>query len=190
VLYAVSWSESEIWFTFGLCDEASHVLDSASTRRFLAQHFEIVDADGVIPGSERTRRHVRAYLQSKFTLQRVVPGADRPAQADFEAVSRQVEQLIQPIQSIGSYGLDEWAPSLYKSRWLPMRPDLSRYSAMFYCSSVARYRPSMLSAANDGGGPAWLLGGFVSEARIHLLRDAVRGVTGQHVEMIEGRRIY
>ena len=68
-----------------------------------------------------------------------------------------------------------------------MPPDLARYAAMFYCSSVARYRPSLLHADAQGEG-AWILNTFVMEARLLLLRSAVQGITGRYIELQQALR--
>ena len=90
--------------------------------------------------------------------------------------------MLAPMWGFPTYKHFELAPSLVSDRWLGMRPDLARYAAIYYCSSVVRYRPSLLhgGASNEA---AWLLNAFVDEARLPLLRSAVLGATGRYLRL-------
>jgi hypothetical protein len=65
--------------------------------------------------------------------------------------------------------------SLYKSRALHVPPSLARYAALFYLSSVVRYRPELLDP-HDFGKESWLSDRVPIETALPLLVDAVSGI--------------
>lgn len=69
-------------------------------------------------------------------------------------------------------------PSLYKSQTLPMAASLARYVAMFYLSSVVRYRPDLLDD-RDFALDAWFSNRLPKESAIHLLLNAISGIEGR-----------
>jgi hypothetical protein len=185
VSFAICWDADLMWFNFGMHADCQPLLNCKATQRFLASHFTKIPGTSLAGMSLAPKQlPINQILQSRFSLQKSNPGDEKFATAtDVNAVLKVAQDTMQSIQSVGGYGYDQWAMSLLRSKWLPMRPDLARYAAMFYCSSVARYRPSMIFGDDDGLA-TWILGAFVDEARIHLLRDAVRGVTGRYVELV------
>lgn len=74
---------------------------------------------------------------------------------------------------------DAWiCPSIYKSRMLPMPPSLARYVAIFYASSLVRYRPSMFDTQNFPEN-AYLFDAVARECALPLLVDVLSGLEGR-----------
>ena len=75
------------------------------------------------------------------------------------------------------YGKAHAAPSRLKTKFDALPPDLARYAAIFYLSSLVRYKPSRLD--DSGRSEArWILESFSAEAGLHLLSAALKGITG------------
>lgn len=91
---------------------------------------------------------------------------------DIDRTCERASKELSLFLGIPIYGRTMFSTSLRKSSLLAVPPDLARYAAMFYLSSVVRYKPSRLEA--DG----WILDAFSTEAGVHLLRAAVWGITG------------
>src|SRR5688500_239436 len=59
------------------------------------------------------------------------------------------------------------------------RADRGRWRrAMFYLSSVVRYKPSRIEESGKSEAP-WILDAFSREAGPHLVRSALAGITGR-----------
>lgn len=111
-------------------------------------------------------------LESRWTVALQEPPTC--AVPDQDAVCRRALQTWAPFLGVPMYGSTQASPSLHKSRYLPMPPDLARYACVFYLSSVVRYKPSRLAE----GGVGWLMDALAEESGLHLLRAALRGITG------------
>lgn len=182
VEFGVCWNQDELWYVVSGPSPKQSALGCAATRKFLARYFEDV-RDHAVSRNHLAWKYQPAWmLQSRAVFPRSAPGADAPDAVEVANVQRSGLDLIRQLQGVSVHGYDEWAGSLLRSRWLPMPPDLARYAAMFYCSSVARYRPSML--LEEDSGASWVLDAFVAEARIHVLRAALPGVTGDTLALI------
>ncbi len=57
-----------------------------------------------------------------------------------------------------------------------MPPDLARYALIYYLSSVARYRPSLLAT----GESRWIFGVFVADSPLRLLSFGLDGISGRY----------
>lgn len=68
--------------------------------------------------------------------------------------------------------------SLYKSKNLVLPLGLARYAAIYYLSSLVRYKPAALDPRGQGQ-QAWLMDSFTSEVTTGLLANAVEGITGE-----------
>lgn len=72
---------------------------------------------------------------------------------------------------------DAWlVPSLYKTRKVPMPPSIARYLAMFYASSLVRYRPSMFDSQLFPE-QAILFDSLARETAVPILRDTRAGLS-------------
>ena len=183
----VSNYAGESWSIFAFADAGEPpILKCRETRRFLGDHFEeIISNDYLRSTIFRFSSFPTGYaVQAK----RVYTESDNEGGGLWEKMLSDIEALVRPIQGHRVYGNDEWAPSLRRTKWLPMPPDLARYAAMYYCSSVVRYRPSLLHDDSEGNA-AWILNTFVTEARLLLLRSVVEGITGQHLELHQADRL-
>ena len=59
-----------------------------------------------------------------------------------------------------------------------MPAPLARYAAIFYLSSLVRYKPSALDPVRQGR-IAWLFDSFAREAPRRILANSVSGILGQ-----------
>jgi hypothetical protein len=177
----VSDYERQSWSLIMFPEPDPAILRCPSSRRFLGDHFEQISENDI------------DSLRSMFITRAAAAGGALQAKRIYQppvdpvAVLSELEEMVRPIQGHRTYVHDEWAPSLWRAKWLPMPPDLARYAAMFYCSSVVRYRPSFVHD-DPTGEAAWILSTFVMEARLLLLRSAVQGITGEYLEMQQGVR--
>ncbi len=84
---------------------------------------------------------------------------------------------IGDILGLSTHGMwDGWlAPSLYRTKMMPMPPALARYALAFYASSLVRYRPSMFDfeMAPD---QAFLFDGMAREFSVPMLIDTVSAI--------------
>lgn len=176
--YVASNGNDESWSVIPFFREDHPALTQTAARKHLAEHFEEARDWGNYYNGLAGIRAVTA-LQTKDVLKR---GANIPQEQHWQDVARRTAKLLAAMWGFPTYKHFELAPSLAGDRWLGMRPDLARYAAVYYCSSVVRYRPSLLhsGASNEA---AWLLNAFVDEARLPLLRSAVLGVTGRYLRL-------
>lgn len=66
-------------------------------------------------------------------------------------------------------------PSVRKSGPLVLPLDLVRYAALFYLSSLVRYKPTALDPITEGP-QSWIMDSFVREVPINLLSGLVMGI--------------
>lgn len=170
---------TQSWLVWALpyYPEADNTRDS--TQKLIAQHF-----NHVLPP---------ARWQSVFGL-----GAryHAPSVAFYETVStipaandgyyvRETLDLAKPLRPIlgmsTTEAFDAWlAPSLYKSRMLPMPPSLARYALTFYASSLLRYKPQMFDAQTFPE-QAYLFDAIAREMALPLLQDVLAAALGVDV---------
>ncbi|KQY46889.1 hypothetical protein ASD18_05675 [Cellulomonas sp. Root137] len=70
--------------------------------------------------------------------------------------------------------------SLKKSDSYTLPVSLARYAAMFYLSSLVRYKPSALDPYRQGA-QAWLMDSFSREVPLYLLSGALSGISDRTV---------
>ncbi len=76
---------------------------------------------------------------------------------------------------------DAWlAPSLYKTRMLPMPPSMARYALTYYASSLVRYKPQMFDPASHPE-QAYLFDAVSREVALPMLTDVLAAIVGQPV---------
>ncbi|WP_411699155.1 YaaC family protein [Conyzicola sp.] len=87
------------------------------------------------------------------------------------------EYISEPIGREGEF---IFTPTLRKSHPLVLPLDLARYAAMYYLSSVVRYKPAALDPVSQGA-QAWLMDSFTREVPSDLLANMVMGVRGTKI---------
>jgi hypothetical protein len=110
----------------------------------------------------------------------------RPLTSDTIYVNEAVEFIqrcfnhIAPMLDVstqtGEYSI--FAPSIETDELLLFPSSLASYAAMFYVSSIVRYRPYRLHSGTSGL-LRWLLNAYVEQAPIRLLLAALNGISGQ-----------
>jgi len=145
MLQMVAFDQSRSWILLAL-EQNDELRSNNATGRWFRSKFREVDApeqwrDNF--GLSRRWTFPLVYWESIDVADRASEGAWRSG--DALALSWALHPFIETSTS------EEWdaflAPSLYKSRLLPMPPSLARYAVMFYASSLVRYKPSMFDAA-------------------------------------------
>jgi hypothetical protein len=61
-----------------------------------------------------------------------------------------------------------YCPSLYATKMVPMPASLARYAAVFYLSSLVRYRPDRLDPMIHGG-DAWLMDSLADASPVQIM---------------------
>jgi hypothetical protein len=179
-LHAIDY-ENNRWTVVLFFEPDPEILRSPATRRFLGDEFEQVRAEEVPVVASLFGSPIPApthCLQGKRLYKLEADDHD----GRRSEMLRDTGEFLRPVQNHSPYSHDEWAPSLRRTSWLPMPSDMARYAAMFYCSSVARYRPAMLHEDREGEA-SWILTSFVAEAQIMLLRSALQGITGAYFDL-------
>jgi hypothetical protein len=176
ILQMLAWDERASWVL--LCVEDNGELDSKSaTAKHFRRYFDEVEG----PPDWRdnfglTRRWDRAvkFYESKSVIIR--PSANTFLPGPTLALTWTLKPILGPRtdENFDAY----LAPSLYKSRMMPMPPSVARYAITYYASSLVRYKPSMLDPALFPE-QAYLLDAIARECALPMLVDVLRGITGQ-----------
>ncbi len=172
--YVVS-DATECWSLFAL-DEPDVFLSSDATMQHLSSRYRMVRLSGSLP---TLRAQPTVVFEGRTALPIADPG--QIALTEAESICSYAVEALSPYVGTPMYGTTQVAPSQLKTRFLPMPPDMARYAAIFYLSSIVRYKPSRL---DDSGGENanWVMNAFSAEAGLHLLRAALVGITGtQHL---------
>jgi YaaC-like protein len=188
-------------------DNPSVLLDSPSSSKVFLGAFEPVTPfpavlPGVtfpyrfpppsLPGSNREWRDVfgvshrfgrgyQLFFESRWRLP-VHPQEPGPhvATDDYAAISAETNKTLRGLIDL-SYeeGADATVtPSHVKNRMMPMPAGLARYAAIFYLSSLVRYRPTQVDLANNPR-QHWLMSAFADQSAIHMLQSMLSGITGK-----------
>ena len=86
------------------------------------------------------------------------------------------EHLSPPIKYRSDFLL---TPTLIKSTKVVLPLDLARYAALFYLSSLVRYRPYVIDSRFEGS-QSWVMNTFTYEVPINILAGALMGISGQN----------
>jgi YaaC-like Protein len=161
-LMRVRASDSELWMAVNFPIGLSWI-DSQSTGKYLLRALQRSDDTGV-----------QVNFDSIATSPRAFGG---PIQAEEIVRVRQVHKdILGPLISPDLHSYAVATPSIRKTSFVPMPPDLARYALIYYLSSVARYRPSLLAT----GEARWILGVFVADSPLKLLSFGLDGISGLH----------
>jgi hypothetical protein len=183
LVHAAVADKDNVWSVL-LVQRSDAILASASSKRRFLEQYEEAD----LPSDWRdrfgiTRRGIIggfAFFQSCWVRPRVSPTAlfgqeyFGVAQQAWSALSGLIDVTTDPSSDA------LLAPSMLRTRWMPMPPSLARYALMFYLSSLVRYAPAKLDPARQPN-QAWLFDSFASEAHVPLLVNALNGISKQPV---------
>ena len=177
LLQLIAVDASNIW-TLLAVDPSANLQTEDVTGRLFRRHFTPVDP----PPEWKDRFAVsRRWPSMLFAESRTVypftPGNDKEralAQQDAVKATWTIRELL-AFSPTGMW--DAWlAPSLYKSKLLPMPPALARYALAFYASSLVRYRPSMFDTQVSPD-QAYFFDSFARESAVPMLLDVLSGLT-------------
>ena len=155
--------------------------DKEYLSKLIHKSFDLLDSQFFINWREifglsgRMKIPLKIY-QSKEIFSLVANGQKSP---DIEGarqhlISRLGEHLTPPI----SYNADFIiTPTMFKSNASILPLDLVRYAALFYVSSLVRYRPYVLDARFEGA-QAWVMNSFMAEVPINILAGFLMGISG------------
>lgn len=98
---------------------------------------------------------------------------------DLDAARQQLKGLLkshvsEPINYQAEFRLTH---TLHKSKAFVLPLDLARYAAIFYLSSLVRYKPSALDGVYEGT-QSWLMDSLSREVPINLLAGSLMGILG------------
>lgn len=172
IRHYIAHDASECWSLFQVLTP-DVFLESTATMRRLASTYKIVTASGMSPMMFNMPPVV---FESRWTVS--MTNAPTLSVSDMDTVCDRARTEWAPFIGIPMYGLIQGAPSQRKTRLLPMPPDLARYAAIYYLSSVVRYKPSRLDDQGRSEA-AWLMDTFSFEASLHIIRAALAGITGR-----------
>ncbi len=177
VLQMLAADATHSWILLAI--PAPEVLGGPGTasRRLLDKHFQAVAPP--------------AAWRDHFALSRRYPGAPKffeakskePLIGEFGSINRKTFHATWSLKDI--LGLrtheevDAWvAPSLYRSKLLPMPPSLARYALTYYASSLVRYKLQMFDARSMPE-QAYLFDAIARELALPMLQDVLTAVEGQ-----------
>jgi hypothetical protein len=180
LLQLIAGDGSQVWVVLALEDTSSLGPRTATGRHFL-RHFRQVDAPGEWRDKFAVSRRWGAPM-SFFESRTTFPYSRGSAPDQERAVRLAVAYIwnIRDVLGMSAMGMwDAWlAPSLYRTRMLPMPPALARYALTYYASSLVRYRPSMFDAQVSPE-QAYLFDSLARESSVPMLMDTVSALTGR-----------
>ena len=169
--------KSTAWAVLALTGSNDLESDTA-TGRYVRGSFHRVDA----PPDWRDRfalnhrgRDMQFY-ESNATVPYICGNPASLAAAFSQA--RDIAADIKDVLSPSHLGMfDAWlAPSLYRSRMVPLSPALARYAVGFYASSLVHYRPSLFDTEVSPG-EAYLFDALARESAVPMLLDTLAVLT-------------
>jgi hypothetical protein len=148
------------------------------TRKLLARNFEEVEPP---PDWRDHFAFSRAFSRSLTfyeSLRKVDARGTTEMPVDTARIIFDSEEIL-GIQT--SEDFDAWlAPSLYKSRMLPMPPALARYALTYYASSLVRYKPQMFDGQLHPE-QAYLFDAIARELAVPMLQDTLSAISQKTV---------
>ena len=175
---------SEAWSFIAMTGPSLHA--GSVTDKYLRRHYQQVQEPSnwkEIFGFSREYLAELSYFESR---RRVPYSAGGPLPADMLRIIFDIQDIL-GLQS--NEQVDAWiAPSLYKTRMLPMVPALARYALTFYASSLVRYKPQMF----DGQlfpDQAYLFDAIARELAMPMLQDTLSAIEGATVLFRSSTRV-
>jgi hypothetical protein len=159
--------------------------DREPLTRLIKRHFSEVPLDdfnslrNVFALSNRTTRANLKCYQSNKTFSRQEAGGDLP---NINEALRFMDSICAiHMSECGNTQKDFWlTPTVAKSKPLTVPLDLARYAAVYYLSSIVRYKPVALDPSKEGA-QAWLMDSFAREVPHELLANTIASVRGEHM---------
>lgn len=172
---SVAADDDAAWATIGLPTDIDSERREPVIRRLLSA-YEPVEGSrawrSLFALSSRWSRDL-AILQSKTTFSTPPQPDHAAALSDF--LSTVGDYISSPHDAKAEFMLTY---TLRKSDPFFLSLPLARYAALFYMSSVVRYKPASLDPVREGE-QAWLADSFSMESPTHLLADFVESITGE-----------
>jgi hypothetical protein len=182
--HAVVCDETKAWPML-LVPNAAFSDDREPITRLFKRHFSEVPLDSfsslrnVFALSNRATREGFQCYQSNKTFSRTEGGKTVPS--INEALLHMDFVLDIRISECGNTQKDFWlTPTVAKSTPLTVPLDLVRYAAVYYLSSIVRYKPAALDPAKEGA-QSWLMDSFAREVPQELLANTIAGIRGEHM---------
>ncbi len=177
--YSFLVDESSAWTALALPIESPGVNTERATKAILAAYDELqLDATfnfrAVFAMSTRWKPAGYRFFQSKKTYSRRLQGQEVP---DTDEALRGPHHAAADYLSpaIFRYADFELSHTLWKSKPFILPTELARYVAMFYVSSLVRYRPSSLDPIKQGQ-QAWMMDSLAHELPTNLLMSSVAAI--------------
>lgn len=155
--------------------------ENESISRLLKRDFErvalreLTDWRQIFALSERYQSaNVRVFQSKSFHTRISKVGAKSPdeftAQHQFKGCL--ASHVSEPINRQADFVLTH---ALYKSKPLIIPLPLARYAAIFYLSSLVRYKPAALDRVHEGA-QGWLMDSLTNEVPLNLLFNSLIGI--------------
>jgi hypothetical protein len=181
LFHAVAFNREECWVLLALPE--GRMDGPEPLQRLLHRHFDDVqfaDWRTIFAVSARALPAELRILQSKQTFS--AKTADDQLLPDYASASHFARDVL------GSHVSDPigvncdllLSHSLRRSETFTLPLGLARYAAMFYISSLVRYKPSALDPIRQGA-QAWLMDSFTREVPINLLASALAGISDESI---------
>lgn len=151
-------TDTECWISGTFLDGGTWSNNNATTK-YVAQHAHVTGQDGFDS----------ILISSRSAIGPI-------SELDVDALRSMNTKWLSPLLSPYPPNISIASPSLLRSKWVPLPPDLARYALMYYVSSIARYRPSLLAT----GEARWIFSVFTTDSPLRLLAFALEGITGKH----------
>jgi hypothetical protein len=177
LLQLVASDSSSAWTVLAL-NTRGDLETATATGRYWRRFFHQVDP--TVEWRDRFAVSRRWGGMDFYESNATVPYAPASDQERHEAMLKAADLTwsIRDVLGFAPVGMwDAWlAPSLYRTKMLPMPPALARYALTFYASSLVRYRPSMFDTQVSPD-QAYLFDALAREAAIPMLLDTLTALT-------------
>ncbi|TQJ17497.1 YaaC-like protein [Kribbella jejuensis] len=149
-----------------------------ATRKLLARNFEEVER----PPDWRDHFALSRAFSRSLTFHESLRKIDaRGVNAIPVSTTRIIFDIDDILGTQSSEDSDAWiAPSLYKTRMLPMPPAFARYALTYYASSLVRYKPQMFDSQLHPE-QAYLFDAIARELAVPMLQDTLSAISQKTV---------
>ena len=177
LLQLVAFDDSSAWTVLAI-ETGSDLETGSASGKLFRKHFRSIDP----PTNWRDRFGVsrRWGAMQFFESLAIFPYEvdDEVSRSKAARAAMDNTWRIKDVLALTTMGMwDAWlAPSLYRSKLVPMPPALARYAVAFYASSLVRYRPSMFDS-QVAPEQAFLFDAIARECALPMLVDTVSALT-------------
>ncbi len=176
LLQLLAADSTHSWSLLAIVDEEVLGGPTSVTAKLLLRHYEPVDGPSDWQDSFAVSRRCQwpvTFYESRARIPLLADGEMDPATWD----------IVLSLNSILGMTTDEEidafvAPSLYRTRMLPMPPSLARYALTYYASSLVRYKPQMFDGRSFPE-QAYLFDAIVRELALPMLQDVLSAIQGR-----------